>query len=201
MAMRMPTITEMVSLISSADPLLIFYIMRAVRNSLTSKLRPEYESALTRSELPADLPYDPCFEQSEKRAMKNCALGHLAGLGEPEVLAECKSRYFSASNFTDKLAALRCLVNQDCPERQECFDAFEAEWKHDPLVMETWLGEQAVSNLPGNLERVNQLLEHPSFSITNPNSVFSLLGSFQASAVNFHAADGSGYKWYADQVG
>lgn len=87
--------------------------------------------------------------------MKNCALGHLAALGEPGVLADCGRRYFTASNFTDKLAALQCLINWDCPERQECLEAFEAEWKADPLVMETWFSVQARCNLPGNLERVN----------------------------------------------
>lgn len=200
MTISMPGVTELMQDMSEVDPLLLYYIIGAARNSMTRKLRPEFEAALVRSELPADIPYDPCHEQAAKRAMKNCALGHLAALGEPEVLADCKARYFAASNFTDKSAALACLMSRDCPERQECLDAFEAEWKDNPLVMYSWLEMQASSNLPGNLERVKKLLEHPIYQRTNPNCVWALVSGFTASAVNFHAADGSGYAWYTEQI-
>lgn len=62
MTIRMPSITELVALIHNADPLLLHYIILAAKNSMTRKLRPELEAAMARSELPADLPYDPCFE-------------------------------------------------------------------------------------------------------------------------------------------
>ena len=54
--------------------------------------------------------------------------------------------------------------------------------------------------MPGNLEAVKKLFDHPSFSMTNPNSVRALIGAFAGSVVNFHAADGSGYEWFTDQV-
>ena len=44
------------------------------------------------------------------------------------------------------------------------------------------------------------LLDHPAFSITNPNACYSLFLSFLRSPVNFHAADGSGYKFIADSI-
>ena len=59
---------------------------------------------------------------------------------------------------------------------------------------------QAGANVPGNLKNVEKLLEHPAFSITNPNACYSLFLSFLRSSVNFHAADGSGYKFIADSV-
>jgi hypothetical protein len=57
-----------------------------------------------------------------------------------------------------------------------------------------------MSNLPGNLEKVKALVEHPSFDIKNPNKIYSLLGGFCASSVNFHNADGSGYAFLGDLV-
>ncbi len=59
---------------------------------------------------------------------------------------------------------------------------------------------QAGANVPGNLKNVEKLMEHPAFSITNPNACYSLFLSFLRSSVNFHAADGSGYKFIGDSV-
>ncbi len=59
---------------------------------------------------------------------------------------------------------------------------------------------QAGANVPGNLKNVEKLMEHPAFSMTNPNACYSLFLSFLRSSVNFHAADGSGYKFIADSV-
>jgi aminopeptidase N len=103
-------------------------------------------------------------------------------------------------------------------------------------VVNKWLALQAMSDVPGNVEHVRGLLEHPAFDIRNPNKVrlhgsacfilatispsvcvacvliwflsncssapqvYSLIGGFCASAVNFHAKDGSGYKFLADIV-
>ena len=54
--------------------------------------------------------------------------------------------------------------------------------------------------MEGNLNNVEQLLSHPAFCITNPNACYSLFLSFLRSPVNFHAADGSGYKFLADAI-
>jgi aminopeptidase N len=44
-------------------------------------------------------------------------------------------------------------------------------------------------------------MRHPAFTIKNPNRVRSLVGSFcHGNQVRFHAADGSGYTFAADQV-
>lgn len=59
---------------------------------------------------------------------------------------------------------------------------------------------QATSNLPGNLSLVQRLVEHPAFTISNPNNCYSLFLGFGRSPVNFHAADGSGYAFMADAV-
>jgi aminopeptidase N len=51
------------------------------------------------------------------------------------------------------------------------------------------------------LERVRALTEHPAFSLRNPNKVRSLVTAFcSGNLAEFHAADGSGYAWWAEQV-
>ncbi|MEW8380730.1 MAG: aminopeptidase N C-terminal domain-containing protein, partial [Candidatus Thiodiazotropha taylori] len=77
----------------------------------------------------------------------------------------------------------------------------EAKWQQDPLVMDKWFAVQAGSNLPGTLASVKALMEHPAFSIRNPNKVRSLIGAFcSTNLFAFHAADGSGYEFLTDQV-
>ena len=54
---------------------------------------------------------------------------------------------------------------------------------------------------PGGLERVLALESHGAFDIRNPNKVRSLIGVFcNTNAVNFHRADGEGYRYLADRV-
>ena len=47
---------------------------------------------------------------------------------------------------------------------------------------------------------MRRLLEHPAFSYGNPNKIYALVGGFAGNALRFHAADGSGYAFIADQI-
>ena len=66
--------------------------------------------------------------------------------------------------------------------------------------MDKWFALQARSDVPGNVENVKNLLNHPAFDLRNPNKVYSLIGGFRGSPVNFHAKDGSGYKFLGEIV-
>lgn len=57
-----------------------------------------------------------------------------------------------------------------------------------------------MSDIPGNVENVRNLLNHKAFDLRNPNKVYSLIGGFCGSIVNFHAKDGSGYNFLGDIV-
>ena len=136
-----------------------------------------------------------------RRSLKNLALGYLMQLNDPQITELAMSQFREADNMTDVMAALGSLVNVEAPERQQALSEFETNWKDDPLVMDKWFAVQASSRLPGTLERVKGLMEHPAFSIRNPNKVRSLVGVFcSANITGFHAADGSGYRFLTDQV-
>merc|ERR1712046_9972 len=57
-----------------------------------------------------------------------------------------------------------------------------------------WLGIQAAADVPQTCENVKRLLSHETFSLSNPNSVRALIGTFARNPSKFHAADGSGYE-------
>jgi aminopeptidase N len=102
--------------------------------------------------------------------------------------------------MTDRMAALGALANLDCPEREAVLAAFHARWRDEPLVLDKWLAVQAGSRLPSTLERVRSLLGHPAFDLKVPNKVYALIRGFAANHVRFHAADGAGYAFLADQI-
>ena len=66
--------------------------------------------------------------------------------------------------------------------------------------MDKWLAVQAASQLPDTLDNVKRLTRHTAFDIRNPNKVYALIRTFGANHVHFHAANGSGYAFLADQA-
>ena len=75
-----------------------------------------------------------------------------------------------------------------------------ADAGEEALVVDKWFAVQSASRRPDTLDRVRALMAHPAFDIKVPNKVYALLFAFSANQVRFHAADGAGYAFLADQV-
>lgn len=137
-----------------------------------------------------------------RRSLQNIALSYLM-LGEkPEVLAACVDQFENADNMTERLAALAVLVNSPFQaEQTKALAMFADYFKDDALVMDQWFSVQAGCPLPGGLERVHALMQHEAFTLKNPNKIRALIGAFaNQNLINFHRADGAGYRFLADQV-
>src|SRR3546814_7728285 len=93
--------------------------------------------------------------------------------------------------MTDRMAALRLLVDIAGAEREAALTHFYERFRDDALVLDKWLALQAISSLPETLEQVKMLLQHPAFSMQKPNKVRALIGHFTAHLPRYHAADGS----------
>jgi len=149
-----------------------------------------------------ETPYVATAEHFARRALQNIALSYLMLSEKAEVLEACLEQFEQADNMTERLTALAVLVNSPFEaERDKALQAFAEHFKDNPLVMDQWFSVQAGSPLPGGLERVQQLMNHPAFTLKNPNKVRALIGAFaNQNLVNFHRADGAGYAFLADQV-
>lgn len=137
-----------------------------------------------------------------RRSLQNIALSYLIQSGKAEVLAACQEQYKDCDNMTERLTALAVLVNSSFEkEKAEALAMFADYFKDDPLVMDQWFSVQAGCTLPGGLERVQALMSHPAFTLKNPNKIRALIGAFaNQNAINFHRADGAGYRFLADQI-
>ncbi|MFL9812510.1 aminopeptidase N [Stutzerimonas sp. VN223-3] len=153
-------------------------------------------------ELSRQTPYIAEASHFARRALQNIALSYLMLSGKPEVVAACVEQFEQADNMTERLTALAVLVNSGfAAERDKALKAFAENFKDNPLVMDQWFSVQAGNTQPGGLERVQHLMQHPAFTLKNPNKVRALIGAFaNQNLVNFHRADGAGYHFLADQV-
>lgn len=198
-AMMVPSAGELSDMLDegTVDPAKIHEARTFVMKALATELRADLEATMkaNSAEKYSNEPADRAA-----RSLKNTCIGYLSYLDDAAIAAMTYERFASADNMTDKIAALNSLSDKECDERIKAFAEFYEEWNKDPLVMNKWLGLQAMSNLPNNIANVKALMEGPAFDIKNPNKVYSLIGGFCASSVNFHAADGSGYEFLADVV-
>ncbi|MFT4103438.1 MAG: aminopeptidase N [Burkholderiaceae bacterium] len=150
-------------------------------------------------------PYSPDPVQAGRRGLRNAALGFWIDSGDPAAQAAALAQYRAADNMTDRLAAMQGLVNSPSADRELVLADFAVTFADEPLAMDKWFMLQAAAHRqPGDapvLARVRTLLEHPAFSIRNPNKVRALIGSFcNGNLAEFHAADGSGYAFWREQV-
>ncbi len=138
-----------------------------------------------------------------RRALKNCALTHLARSLDERTLAELlQARYGRADNLTDRRTLLSVAVNE-LPESgatEALLDDFYQRWQAEALVVNQWLQVQA-SALRCDVAGLTRLVAHPAFDLTNPNKVRAVLSAFAGTNQrNFHAADGTGYEYIAGKV-
>jgi aminopeptidase N len=134
-----------------------------------------------------------------KRRLKNTALGYLAHGVPDDVRAPICTQARAATNMTDRLAALALVARWEWPERGAVLEAFYRDFKDEPLVVNKWFAVQAMAEHPNVVEEVEGLLQHPAFTLANPNRVRSVLGVFAGfNPRGFHRRDGAGYRLVTD---
>ncbi|GAB6094558.1 aminopeptidase N [Desulfatiferula olefinivorans] len=135
-----------------------------------------------------------------RRKLKNTALSYLARSLDDSA-ARLFDEYRSAANMTDALSALSLIADQDHELKTRAMEDFYNRFRTDTLVLDKWFAVQAASACPNTLDTVIALTTHPAFSRENPNKVRALIGTFaHGNFVHFHAPDGRGYRFVADQV-
>jgi aminopeptidase N len=196
-AMRMPDEEYLAEQMEVVDVDGIHAARKFIKKGLAIKLRSMLVERY--DELNDGLPYQKSAEAMARRSFKNICLSYLLETDTGESLAQ--AQLGSSDNMTDTLAAIQGLVLADSPVAATALSEFEARWKSDALVMDKWFIMQAVK--PGNstVTKVRELMDHPAFSIQNPNKVRALIGAFaMLNPTAFHAIDGSGYEFHADRV-
>ncbi|MFK5914081.1 MAG: aminopeptidase N [Woeseiaceae bacterium] len=171
------------------------FMKKAIAQSLKNEFKTVYDACENNKT------YSFNAKDMAMRDLKSLCLSYLMCLQGKETIENSLTTIKSATNMTDVLSALSSLSQYDIPERHAALEQFYEKWKHDAQVVEKWFAIQATADFPNVLDKINTLMQHEAFSITNPNKVRSLIGRFCAgNIVHFHNITGSGYTFLADQV-
>ena len=103
--------------------------------------------------------------------------------------------------MTDRIAALTALCQTPNPMRETALQDFATRYQSEALALDKWFALQASLPEADTLDRVKALMNHPGFSMGNPNRVRSLIGAFcMSNPTQFNRLDGAGYNFLADIV-
>jgi aminopeptidase N len=198
--LALPSETEIAQEIGAdVDPDTVHRARESLREVVGRRLKERLLAQ--RDELASSGRYSPDAASAGRRALRNVALDLIAAgnseLGERLALQQFRT----AANMTDRLAGLAVLATIPGEARESALRDFADRYRDDPLVLDKWFALQATIPEADALDRIRRLMEHPAFSLTNPNRVRSLVGSFSVgNPTQFHRRDGAGYAFLADTV-
>ncbi len=187
------------------DPQEIHAAVEAAHAQLAAALADDWAAAYEANQVQGG--YEPSPVQSGQRALANLALSMLvlnaSRTGDAVWPGRAYQRFKDATNMTERLGALAALVNAHAELAEPALQRFHSLFKHEALVVDKWFALQARAAEHGGktFARVKQLLQHPDFTLKNPNRARSLLASlFMFNPAAFHRADAAGYVLWAEQV-
>lgn len=115
------------------------------------------------------------------RALANVLLDLLTFVTDEQMPAQtdkvdlCCSQYEQATTMTQRLGALRSMVNYQLPTATQYLQDFYQRFEDDPLVLDMWFAVQAGA-YEVDIQQVEQLLEHPKFDWGTPNRIRAVVG-------------------------
>lgn len=199
-AIGLPSLSFLAEQMTVIDMAAIDKARRGAMTAIADALSPQFMSAYERLSTDGPYRYEP--EDVGRRALRNRALDFLGAATDTSKgldLAAAQIEY--ATNMTDRMAALTILNDHDDPRRSAALDRFFKTWTDDALVIDKWFTLQALTRLPDALERVKALMDHPAFTLSNPNRARALIAGFATgNPLRFHRADGGGYDYLADCI-
>ncbi|CAH9089840.1 unnamed protein product [Cuscuta epithymum] len=197
-AITLPGDGEIMDMMTVADPDAVHAVRTFIRKQIAAELKEDLIRTIRDNT--SSQQYEFNHHDMARRALKQIALAYLGSLQGPEIVELLLHEYKAAANMTDQFAALVAIDQQHGQTRDEVLADFYEKWQHDFLVVNKWFSLQGASAIPSNVENIKKLLNHPAFDLCNPNKVYSLIGGFCGCPINFHAKDGSGYRFLGELV-
>ena len=191
------------------DPQRIHVLREQMRRQLAASLRDDWVWAFESHQVLEG--YRPDAAQSGRRALANLALQMLVldamQTGDTVWPGRAYQRFKDAGQMTDRYGALAALVDGQSPLAAPALERFHALFAGDDLVIDKWFNLQARAAEPLTagpgivLQRVKALMQHPDFSLKNPNRARSLVAGYcRENPAAFHRTDAAGYVFWADRV-
>jgi aminopeptidase N len=182
------------------DPTRLAAARNRVRNFIGETLRSEFLDRY--NELtPADGdPYVVDGVNASRRRLRGVLLGYLCTTCDAEAAALAGKHFSTAAGMTDKMVAFSTLCSMpESAEAKTAIQSFFVDAKGDANVVDKWFSAQARADVEDLLPRVKKLMEHPDFTLKNPNRLRAVVSVF-LSTHQFHNPDGSGYDFAVELI-
>jgi aminopeptidase N len=181
---------------SNYDPIVVRATREALMNAIAAELKDFWSTAY------AALPIIPYVDSSEamgQRALRNAVLAFACRAGVADALSNASHQYDAAVCMTERLGALRQLVNyaseQDAPDHATKLADFYQRFEDEALAIDLWFGLQA-SKPTVTLDEIIQLTQHPKFDLNTPNRIRSVTSNFSTNPVAVWTVAGA--QFYVD---
>ncbi len=204
--LELPDEGSLAEQMDSVDPQRIHAVRDAMLAQLARELHDDWAWAFEAHQVMGGYAPDPV--SAGKRALANQALAmlclHATASGDTVWPDRAYQRVKVAGNMTERLGALTALTESHAELAERALAHFHALFRREALVIDKWFAWQA--HMPERADgrvfaRIKQLMQHPEFTLKNPNRARSLILAFcSANPAAFHRRDAAGYVFWAEQV-
>ena len=182
------------------DPLRYHQAREALLDTLAVHFLPKWHELNRQAAKQENQSYEYSPETAGWRTLRNVCRAFVLR-ADPAHIATVAEKYGEmAQNMTHEWGILSAVNGNESDTRNRLLAQFADKFSDDALVMDKYFALVGSSRRSDTLQQVQTALQHPKFSLENPNKARSLIGSFSRNVPHFHAEDGSGYRFIADKV-
>ena len=182
------------------DPLRYHQAREALLDTLAVHFLPKWHELNRQAAKQENQSYEYSPEAAGWRTLRNVCRAFVLRADPAHIETVAEKYGEMAQNMTHEWGILSAVNGNESDTRNRLLAQFADKFSDDALVMDKYFALVGSSRRSDALQQVQTALQHPKFSLENPNKARSLIGSFSRNVPHFHAEDGSGYHFIADKV-
>ena len=182
------------------DPLRYHQAREALLDTLAVHFLPKWHELNRQAGKQENQSYEYSPETAGWRTLRNVCRAFVLRADPAHIETVAEKYAEMAQNMTHEWGILSAVNGNESDTRNRLLVQFADKFSDDALVMDKYFALVGSSRRSDTLQQVQTALQHPKFSLENPNKARSLIGSFSRNVPHFHAEDGSGYRFIADKV-
>lgn len=182
------------------DPLRYHQAREALLDILAVRFLPKWHELNRQAAKQENQSYEYSPEAAGWRTLRNVCRAFVLRADPAHIETVAEKYGEMAQNMTHEWGILSAVNGNESDTRNRLLAQFADKFSDDALVMDKYFTLVGSSRRSDTLQQVQTALQHPKFSLENPNKARSLIGSFSRNVPHFHAEDGSGYRFIADKV-
>lgn len=182
------------------DPLRYHQAREALLDTLAAHFLPKWHELNRQAAKQENQSYEYSPEAAGWRTLRNVCRTFVLRADPAHIETVVEKYGEMAQNMTHEWGILSAVNGNESDTRNRLLAQFADKFSDDALVMDKYFALVGLSRRSDTLQQVQTALQHPKFSLENPNKARSLIGSFSRNVPHFHAEDGSGYRFIADKV-